>query len=89
MKKSLGFCAAILIANLLVTPSAKAFDPVSAANVFARLSVEPEMGNPSVSLLDLSTGEIVFESNAFSQRKPASTMKILAAAATLKHLDPK
>jgi D-alanyl-D-alanine carboxypeptidase len=41
-----------------------------------------------VSLIDVSTGEIVFESNAFSQRKPASTMKILAAAATLKHLQP-
>ena len=88
MHKFLGIGAAILVANLLAAPTAKAFDPVSAANVFARLAVEPEMGNPSVSLLDLSTGEIVFESNAFSQRKPASTMKILAATATLKHLDP-
>jgi len=88
MKKTLGLCSAILAASLLVAPTAHAFDPVSAGNVFARLAVEPEMGNPSVSLLDLSTGEIVFESNAFSQRKPASTMKILAAAATLKHLDP-
>jgi D-alanyl-D-alanine carboxypeptidase/D-alanyl-D-alanine-endopeptidase (penicillin-binding protein 4) len=88
MKKTLGLCSAILAASLLVAPTANAFDPVSAGNVFARLAAEPEMGNPSVSLLDLSTGEIVFESNAFSQRKPASTMKILAAAATLKHLDP-
>jgi D-alanyl-D-alanine carboxypeptidase len=36
----------------------------------------------------LSTGEIVFESNAYSQRKPASTMKILSAVATLKYLNP-
>ena len=88
MKKSLGFFSAVLAANLIVAPAAKAFDPVSAANVFARLASEPEMGNPSVSLLDLSTGEIVFESNAYSQRKPASTMKILSAVATLKYLDP-
>ena len=73
---------------LAITPSASAFDPISAASVFSRLAVEPELSNPSVSLIDVSTGEIVFESNAFSQRKPASTMKILAAAATLKHLQP-
>jgi len=88
MKRLLGFGAGLLSASLLVNPSASAFDPVSAANVFARLAAEPEMGNPSVSLLDLSTGEIVFESNAYSQRKPASTMKILSAVATLKYLNP-
>ena len=80
--------ALLTAAVLALTPSASAFDPVSAANVFSRLAVEPELSNPSVSLIDVSTGEVVFESNAFSQRKPASTMKILAAAASLKHLQP-
>jgi D-alanyl-D-alanine carboxypeptidase len=80
--------ALLTAAVLALTPSAYAFDPVSAASVFSRLAVEPELSNPSVSLVDVSTGEVVFESNAFSQRKPASTMKILAAAATLKHLQP-
>ncbi len=80
--------ALITAAVMGLTPSASAFDPVSAANVFSRLAVEPELSNPSVSLVDVSTGEVVFESNAFSQRKPASTMKILAAAASLKHLQP-
>jgi D-alanyl-D-alanine carboxypeptidase/D-alanyl-D-alanine-endopeptidase (penicillin-binding protein 4) len=80
--------ALLTAAVLALTPSASAFDPVSAASVFSRLAVEPELSNPSVSLIDVSTGETVFESNAFSQRKPASTMKILAAAATLKHLQP-
>jgi len=80
--------ALLTAAVLSLTPSASAFDPISAASVFSRLAVEPELSNPSVSLIDVSTGEIVFESNAFSQRKPASTMKILAAAATLKHLQP-
>lgn len=88
MKKLSSICAFLLSATLLAIPSASAFDPVSAANVFARLAAEPEMGNPSVSLLDLSTGEIVFESNAYSQRKPASTMKLLSAVATLKYLNP-
>jgi D-alanyl-D-alanine carboxypeptidase len=80
--------ALLTVAVLALTPSASAFDPVSAANVFSRLAAEPELSNPSVSLVDVSTGEVVFESNAFSQRKPASTMKILAAAASLKHLQP-
>ena len=80
--------ALLTAAVLAITPSASALDPISAASVFSRLAVEPELSNPSVSLIDVSTGEIVFESNAFSQRKPASTMKILAAAATLKHLQP-
>ena len=80
--------ALLTAAVLAITPSASAFDPISAASVFSRLAVEPELSNPSVSLIDVSTGEIVFESNAFSHRKPASTMKILAAAATLKHLQP-
>jgi D-alanyl-D-alanine carboxypeptidase len=80
--------ALLTAAVLAITPSASAFDPISAASVFSRLAVEPELSNPSVSLIDVSTGDIVFESNAFSQRKPASTMKILAAAATLKHLQP-
>ena len=88
MNKLLAFGSALLSASLLANPSASAFDPVSAANVFARLTAEPEMGNPSVSLLDLSTGEIVCESNAYSQRKPASTMKIVSAVATLKYLNP-
>jgi D-alanyl-D-alanine carboxypeptidase/D-alanyl-D-alanine-endopeptidase (penicillin-binding protein 4) len=80
--------ALLTAAALAITPSTSAFDPISAASVFSRLAVEPELSNPSVSLIDVSTGEVVFESNAFSQRKPASTMKILAAAATLKHLQP-
>jgi D-alanyl-D-alanine carboxypeptidase len=84
LKRSALFTAAVLA----LTPSATAFDPVSAASVFSRLAVEPELSDPSVSLIDVSTGEVVFESNAFSQRKPASTMKLLAAAATLKHLQP-
>ena len=88
MKRFLGFYAAILSASLLAIPSASAIDPASAVNVFAKLAVAPELRNPSVSLIDLSTGKVVFESNGDSQRKPASLMKLLSAAATVKYLDP-
>ncbi len=88
MRKRLKRSALLTAAVMVFAPSASAFDPVSAASVFSRLANEPELSNPSVSLIDVSTGEVVFESNAFSQRKPASTMKLLAAAATLQYLLP-
>ena len=87
MRKLLGFSAILLSATLLITPSASAIDPVSAAKVLARMAVSPALSNPSVSLIDVSTGNVVFESNANSQRKPASLMKLLSASATLKYLD--
>ncbi len=89
MKRFLGFSAAILSASLLATSSASAISSATAVNVFARMAVAPELRNPSVSLIDLSTGKVVFESNGDSQRKPASLMKLLSAAATVKYLDPK
>jgi len=88
MKKFLGFTAAIISAGLFLTPSAYAFDPVTAANVFSRLSSAPALNHPAVSLIDVRTGEVVFESNANVQSKPASLMKLLSACATLKYLDP-
>ena len=87
MKKLLGFSAAIISVSLLASTSASAFDPQSAANVFKKMAAAPSLNNPSVSLIDVSTGEIVFESNPNSQRKPASLMKLLSAAATLRYLD--
>ena len=88
MRKLLGLTAAILSASFFATSTASAFDPASAATVFARMAASPTLSNPSVSLIDVSTGKVVFESNANSQRKPASLMKLLSAAATLRYLDP-
>ena len=87
MKKLLGFSAAIISVSLLASTSASAFDPQSAANVFKKMAAAPSLNNPSVSLIDVSTGEVVFESNPNSQRKPASLMKLLSAAATLRYLE--
>lgn len=88
MKRFTWFFPALLAGALMTAPGAQAFDPISAAGVFSRLAVAPELSNPSVALLDVSTGEIVFEANAYSQRKPASTMKLLSAVSTMKYLDP-
>ena len=86
-KRLLGLSAAIISASIFATSGASAFDPETAANVFARIAAAPALSNPSVSLIDVSTGLTVFESNANSQRKPASLMKLLSAAATLRYLD--
>jgi D-alanyl-D-alanine carboxypeptidase/D-alanyl-D-alanine-endopeptidase (penicillin-binding protein 4) len=88
MRKLLGLGAAVLSASIFATSTASAFDPSSAATVFARMAASPTLSNPSVSLIDVSTGKVVFESNANSQRKPASLMKLLSASATLRYLDP-
>lgn len=88
MRKLLGLVAAVLSASIFATSTANAFDPASAATVFARMAASPTLSNPSVSLIDVSTGKVVFESNANSQRKPASLMKLLSASATLRYLDP-
>jgi len=86
-KRLLGLSAAIISASIFATSGASALDPATAANVFARIAAAPALSNPSVSLIDVSTGLTVFESNANSQRKPASLMKLLSAAATLRYLD--
>jgi D-alanyl-D-alanine carboxypeptidase len=39
-------------------------------------------------VIDGTTGQIVYEKNINSQRKPASVMKVLAGAVTLDYLDP-
>jgi len=78
-------CVAPLLVLSFLTPlqSASAFDPSTAISVFARLVKAPELGNPSVSLIDASTGEVIFENSAYSERKPASVLKVLSATATL------
>ena len=46
------------------------------------------MADPSVIVLDEVTGEVVYESNANSPRKPASVIKLVSAAAAYTYLTP-
>jgi D-alanyl-D-alanine carboxypeptidase/D-alanyl-D-alanine-endopeptidase (penicillin-binding protein 4) len=89
MRLTRKFLAFILVFGFTVQPySARAFEPATASSVFARLVNAPDLRNPSVSLIDASTGEVIFENSAYSLRKPASVLKVLSATATLKHLEP-
>jgi D-alanyl-D-alanine carboxypeptidase len=46
------------------------------------------LANPAMILIDLGTGETIFENSATSYRKPASLLKILSATALLTYLTP-
>lgn len=81
---------ACLVAGTLVlsTASATAADSVAITSAFSQLTSIPTMANPSVIVLDEKTGDILYESNAYSPRKPASVLKIISAAAAYTYLAP-
>ena len=79
--------AALTLATILSAP-ALAFDPLRATTVFTNLASDPKLKNPSVILIDASTGEQLFESNGYAMRKPASTLKLLAGVSVAQYLDP-
>lgn len=81
----------ISLALILLAPSAMAAPAIPAADisrVFAQISSSPSLAGPSMILIDRSTGEIVFQTDATSLRKPASVLKLLSTSAALNYLDP-
>jgi D-alanyl-D-alanine carboxypeptidase/D-alanyl-D-alanine-endopeptidase (penicillin-binding protein 4) len=79
--------AALTLGTILSAP-VLAFDPLRATTVFTNLASDPKLKNPSVILIDASTGEQLFESNGYALRKPASTLKLLAGVSVAQYLDP-
>jgi len=67
---------------------ASALDPNSVASIFERLCSNAELANPSVVVIDQKTGQVVYEKNATSPRKPASVLKLLSATAAYTYLQP-
>ena len=80
--------AVSLALTLSIAPADAALAPESIPAVFDELLKVPALSNPAMIVIDGSTGQIVYEKNIFSQRKPASVMKVLAGAVTLEYLDP-
>ncbi|TSA47725.1 MAG: hypothetical protein D4R50_02475 [Actinomycetales bacterium] len=80
----------VSVALVLGSPSASASSLSQSAipRVFTSLALAPEMADPSIILIDRSNGEVVYEYNSESMRKPASVMKIFSAAAALEYIDP-
>ncbi|MBI3429508.1 MAG: D-alanyl-D-alanine carboxypeptidase [Actinobacteria bacterium] len=84
-------------AVLTVTAVVTSIFPASAAplttaadisRVFAQIALSPYLAEPSMILIDRSTGEVLFQQDESSPRRPASILKILSAATALEFLDP-
>ena len=88
MRVKLGIFLLSLSIALSVAPAQAALSAASIPAVFDELLKSAVLSNPAMVLIDGSTGQVVYEKNSFSQRKPASVMKIFAGVATLKYLDP-
>jgi D-alanyl-D-alanine carboxypeptidase len=84
-KLSAGVTALLVIS---VAPSHAILSPSTIPAVFSEMLLSPILANPSMILIDAQSGEVVYEKNSNSPRKPASTLKIFSAAATLRYMDP-
>jgi hypothetical protein len=89
VKKKLAVLACLILAiPNFTTTEANALDPNSVASIFDRITSNKELANPSVIVIDEKTGEVVYEKNATSPRKPASVLKLLTATAAYTYLQP-
>ena len=81
---------ACLIAGVVAIPQSNAFaaDSIAISSAFSQLTIIPALANPSVIVLDEKTGDVVYESNSTSPRKPASVIKLLSATAAYTYLNP-
>ncbi len=81
---------ASLAAGLVAIPqsSAEAADFTSITRVFSQLATTPSLAEPSVIVMDEKSGEVIYESNSNSPRKPASVIKLVSAAAAYTYLNP-
>ena len=84
-KRVFAVCLAVILS---IAPADAALAPESIPAVFDELLKVPTLSNPAMIVIDGTTGQIIYEKNIFSQRKPASVMKVLAGAVTLDYLDP-
>jgi len=83
------FLATLLLVATVFTaaPASAVLSPESIPAAFEQLLSKPVLANPAMILIDGTTGEVVYQKNSFSARKPASVMKILSGTAAIKYLD--
>jgi D-alanyl-D-alanine carboxypeptidase len=87
MKKTVAVLACLLLsAPTFLSAPASALDPKSVATVFNKYIENKGLANPSVVVIDEQTGEVVFEKNPNSLRKPASLQKLFTGVAAVNHL---
>ncbi len=85
LRRMFAVCLALILS---IAPAGAALAPGSIPAAFDELLKVPTLSNPAMIVIDGTTGQIIYEKNIYSQRKPASVMKVLAGAVTLEYLDP-
>jgi D-alanyl-D-alanine carboxypeptidase/D-alanyl-D-alanine-endopeptidase (penicillin-binding protein 4) len=85
LKRILATCLAVILS---IAPASAALGPDSIPAAFDELLKIPTLSNPAMIVIDGTTGGVIYEKNIYSQRKPASVMKVLSGAVTLEYLDP-
>ena len=87
--KRIGLLVLVAMATGLVPAhAATGFSSSAIPRLFTSMAQSPTLADPSIILIDRSTGEVVYENDSVSPRKPASVMKVLSATAALEYLDP-
>ena len=86
--RSRNFIFLLALASVLTAaPATALLSPASIPAAFEELLQQRSLSNPAMILIDGTTGEVIYEKNSFSQRKPASVMKIFSGAVAIKYLD--
>jgi D-alanyl-D-alanine carboxypeptidase/D-alanyl-D-alanine-endopeptidase (penicillin-binding protein 4) len=86
--RSRNFIVLLALASVLTAaPATAVLSPASIPAAFEELLQQRSLSNPAMILIDGTTGEVIYEKNSFSQRKPASVMKIFSGAVAIKYLD--
>lgn len=80
--------ATVLAVIFSVMPAHAVLSPASIPAAFDELLANQRLANPAMIIIDGNTGETIYGKNIFSQRKPASVMKILISISALDNLDP-
>jgi D-alanyl-D-alanine carboxypeptidase len=84
------FSATLALVSLFI-PSAYGFTPVKMERipaVFGELLKNRNLGNPAMVIVDLKSGQVVFNRDGNEARKPASTLKLISTMAILDYLEP-
>ena len=89
MRSRISILACLLTGAIALSATqAVAADSIAITNVFSQLTSTPTLADPSVIVLDEKTGEVLYEANSNSPRKPASVIKLISAASAYTYLAP-
>lgn len=79
---------ALVAINSLPASAANLTSTAEISRIFSKISLSPYLANPSMILIDRATGEVLFQKETGSSRRPASVLKLLSTTTALEFLDP-